>query len=268
MLSSNAVYPSRTSSSTHLISCAINAESDGLGQTSRSPQRALGPSIASIIAKLSFKFVLFDISYTSCNTCSPPSTTPQATPYSSLLWACSPAGPSRACTPCVAAWWSTHALPRCDAYRARRPPTASVAVAANLQSPMDVHVDCGLVGLPLAPVLPTRVRRLRRATRRSVARASRSVARRVRGVRGDPRPWDVGARAGDGVPHCGRILPLHGYRGAVRAWVRGWTLGWGTLMIDAWARRGIVTTPPIGFDQENWSSIPSFRTYKDNMMST
>ncbi len=101
MLPSNAVYPSRTSSSTHLISSAISAESDGLGQTSRSPQRALGPHPSRR-------------SYPSCSSSSYSSTSPytraahpQATPYSILRWACSPAGRSRASTPCVAAWWCT-----------------------------------------------------------------------------------------------------------------------------------------------------------------
>jgi len=69
-------------------------------------------SITSIIVKLFFKFVLFNSSLylVQHNTYSPSSTTLQATPYSTLHWACSPAGPSWACTPYVAAWWCTQTL--------------------------------------------------------------------------------------------------------------------------------------------------------------
>jgi hypothetical protein len=77
-----------------------------------------------------------------------------------------------------------------------------------------------------------------------------------------------------------RVALEHGFKGLTGrrvggiwgwAWTMGWTLGWGTLMIDACGLDvglSLVTTPWIGFDQGHWSSIPSFRMFKDNMIST
>jgi len=45
-------------------------------------------------------------------------------------------------------------LPRLDTRRPRPPPTISLAMATAFRPPMDIHLNHGLLGLPLAPNFP------------------------------------------------------------------------------------------------------------------
>ena len=112
-----------------------------------------------------------------------------------------------------------HVLPHRVARRPPRPPTASLAMAAAVQSPVDVHVDHGFLEIPLAPVLPAHIRRLWRPARRQTARAPRRAAGRVRLIRSDTRPRDVGAWPGNRVPHRRLLLRPHGRRSGLGACV-------------------------------------------------
>ena len=124
---------------------------------------------------------------------------------------------------------------------------------------MDIHLNHGLLGLPLAPTFPARVRRLWLAAR-SQALLGRpgalmgafavsgvlhdlpgcgvsDVARRFSTVGGFFLLLGVGAALEDGFKKVTgrRVGGLWGW-----AWTMMWTISWGTLMLDAWARRGMI----------------------------
>jgi hypothetical protein len=130
-------------------------------------------------------------------------------------------------------------------------------VAPALRPPVDSNFDRRFLELPLAPVLPTRVRRLWRAAGRRDPGPARSAARRVwvSAVIHDLGMWGLGRGTefhsvsgffllmgiGAAVEHAFKRLTgrrVGGFWGW--AWTMAWTLGWGTLIIDAWARRGLV----------------------------
>jgi hypothetical protein len=109
---------------------------------------------------------------------------------------------------------------------------------------MDIHLARGFMELPLAPNFPVHVRRIRLT--------ARSALGCVRAVGSIARFRDVGTRKGNGAPHCYQIISPHERRYRLGVWVQAgdrascrWALGsvgWGTMIIDAWTRRGLMTS--------------------------
>ena len=125
-------------------------------------------------------------------------------------------------------------LPRLNARGSHPPPTSDLAMATALRPSMGIHLNHGLLGLPLASTFPARVRRLRLAARLGALRSVRSGCGRFRGVWVDARRRDVGSWKGHGIFHRWRILPSHGRWRGLGTWVQtgdwpscGWTLGLG-----------------------------------------
>jgi hypothetical protein len=118
-------------------------------------------------------------------------------------------------------------------------PTVSLAMATDLQPPMDVVINHRVMGLPLAPKSPVRVCHFWFTARRCAARASWSAHGCVRDIGGVAWPQYVGDRTRHRIPLCWRILPSHGCwdrLGAAGAYVQsrdgascGWDLG---LVVD------------------------------------
>ena len=111
---------------------------------------------------------------------------------------------------------------------------------------MDIYLARGFLELPRASGFPVRVRRIR-----LTARSGLGCVRAVGGIARFP---DVGTRKGNRAQLPDRILSsctalgygfkqVTGHRvGGLWGWVWSvaWSVSWGTLIIDAWSRRGLM----------------------------
>jgi hypothetical protein len=132
-------------------------------------------------------------------------------------------------------------------------------MATHLWTSMDIHLARRFMELPLAPNFPVlHVRRIRLTARWSETWAVgcvRAVGSSIARFR------DVGTRKGNGALHCYRIRSPHERRYRLGVWVQAgdwasrrwalgfnwvwsvvWSVGWGTMIIDAWTRRGLMAS--------------------------